>query len=150
MSSDPNQPDEALNPDGFCAALLLTAALDKTARVWDVLTGNTPVVFWGHEFRIRFASFRSDVALVATISEVGIWRILGSILYRIRFAEREANARCEDELKLLKPWLDEVRGVASQQPTPSSNRLGSLLPIDDALSYSIRILSTAGQSRRSL
>jgi WD40 repeat protein len=53
------------SPDG---ARIVTAAYDRTARIWDATTGRLLVELKGHSDRVRFATFSPDGKLVATSS----------------------------------------------------------------------------------
>jgi len=58
-------------------AMVVTASLDKTARLWDVKTGNEKVTYTGHLDRIRSVCFSKDDKRILTLGQdqtVRIWR----------------------------------------------------------------------------
>jgi WD40 repeat protein/tRNA A-37 threonylcarbamoyl transferase component Bud32 len=55
----------AFSPDG---RLVVTASLDKTARVWDAATGRQVALLGGHTDEVRYAAFSPDGRLVVTAS----------------------------------------------------------------------------------
>lgn len=56
----------ALNPDG---TRMVTASVDKTARIWDLKGGRAPVILRGHNRKVTCATFSPDGKLIATSSE---------------------------------------------------------------------------------
>ncbi len=57
--------DAQFSPDG---ALIVTASVDKTARVWDANTGQQVGILQGHTDGLRRARFSPDGTLIATAS----------------------------------------------------------------------------------
>jgi WD40 repeat protein/DNA-binding winged helix-turn-helix (wHTH) protein len=56
----------ALNREG---TRMVTASVDKTARIWDLTGGHSPIVLSGHTRKVTCATFSPDGRLVATASE---------------------------------------------------------------------------------
>lgn len=57
---------------------LLTSSYDKTARLWDVASGNQLRRFWGHNWWVWDADFSSDERRIVTASQDGtavIWSV---------------------------------------------------------------------------
>jgi len=53
------------SPDG---ARIVTASWDRTARLWDVTTGQQIAALRGHDFGVRSACFSPDGARIVTAS----------------------------------------------------------------------------------
>jgi WD40 repeat protein len=62
----------ALSPDGKWA---VTASDDRTARVWEALTGKLVAELQGHRNRVNYAAFSPDGMLVVTASDDGRARL---------------------------------------------------------------------------
>jgi WD40 repeat protein len=62
----------AFSPDG---SRIVTAAQDKTARIWDAKTGDQLIQPLEHPDKLTFADFRPDGERVVTASEDGIARV---------------------------------------------------------------------------
>lgn len=56
----------ALNPEG---TRMVTASVDKTARIWDLKGGLPPVILTGHDRMVTCATFSPDGKFIATASE---------------------------------------------------------------------------------
>jgi WD40 repeat protein/serine/threonine protein kinase len=96
----------AFSPDG---ARIVTASEDGTARVWDAATGANLAEIKAERDWMISAAFSPDGTRIVTASTDGTARIWDSVPYRIRHAERSANARGEDGSAIVKAWLDAVR-----------------------------------------
>ncbi len=59
-------PSAAFNPD---ASLIVTAATDKTARIWQAATGKEIAVLEGHDGPVVFAAFNPSGTRIVTASE---------------------------------------------------------------------------------
>ncbi|WP_417519909.1 toll/interleukin-1 receptor domain-containing protein [Minwuia sp.] len=74
---------------------LVTASKDRTARIWDVQTGEALGELTGHSRGVAGARFSLDGTLVATISDDGtarVWDVASSETVReIRFTDKEPN-----------------------------------------------------------
>jgi WD40 repeat protein len=64
------------SPDGL---RILTAQGDKTARIWDAVTGKEIAVLRGHADRVLSATFSADGSRVLTASEDGTVRIWDAV-----------------------------------------------------------------------
>ncbi len=62
----------AFSPDG---KLIVTASIDKTARVWDAVTGQLQATLAGHSSPVNDAAFSPDGRLVVTASDDGTARV---------------------------------------------------------------------------
>ncbi|QDU44804.1 Serine/threonine-protein kinase PrkC [Symmachiella dynata] len=81
-----------ISPDG---QMVLTAGVDKTARVWNVTTGLPVTEPFVHTDRIRHAEFSHDGKYIATACNDGtayVWEIsTGKQLARIKHGNRKNN-----------------------------------------------------------
>lgn len=96
-----------LSPDG---KYLLTAR-DRTARLWDVATGNEVRRFAGHTEVLRGAEFSPDGKYILTASDDGTTR-----LWNIRY-EDDVNYLCS---RLQRDFSDDERAqyeIKDTQPT---------------------------------
>jgi hypothetical protein len=57
------------SPDG---KFVLTASLDRTARLWDAATGKSLLTIFGNDSAIRTAALSQDGTRLATLSAAGI------------------------------------------------------------------------------
>jgi WD40 repeat protein len=95
----------SFNPAG---SRVVTAAPNKFASVWDTATGKLLLRLSGHSKPVQSAEFSHDGTRIITASDDRSVRIWDAVPYRVRFAEREANARGEDGSAIVQAWLDEV------------------------------------------
>src|SRR6185437_14995280 len=85
----------ALSPDG---TRIVTASRDKTARIWDAVTGREIAALRGHQDHVTGAAFRFDGSRIVTSSDDGTARIwnVSTLVYTTR-AELVRRA-CETSL----------------------------------------------------
>jgi WD40 repeat protein len=83
---------------------LLTASLDKTARVWSVTDERRPIVLEGHESGLNDASFTPDESRIVTASSDGsvrVWRYRWSDIVEYLMTATEAELTMEQRSRLL-------------------------------------------------
>jgi WD40 repeat protein len=95
----------SFNPDG---SRIATASNDNVVKIWDTATGKLVLRLSGHTKHVGSAEFSSDGTRIISSSADRSIRIWDAVPYRVRFAEREANARGEDGSAIVQAWLDEV------------------------------------------
>jgi len=83
------------SPDG---ARIVTASWDRTARLWDVTTGQQIAALRGHDFGVRSACFSPDGARIVTASSdytARLWdATAGQELAVLRSHDRSVNSAC--------------------------------------------------------
>ena len=80
----------SFSPDG---TRVVTGSIDNTARVWDAATGEPLAELTGHTDWVFSASFSPDGTRIVTASMDKTARVWDAVPYRVRYAERQANAR---------------------------------------------------------
>jgi WD40 repeat protein len=100
----------AFSPDG---RRVVTASDDRTARIWDLVTGQTILVLKGHEERVRCATFSPDGSRVATAAfdgTVRVWDVSAStqaLIARCLTREQRENAFLHPEpLNGVSRWIN--------------------------------------------
>ena len=91
--------DAAFSPDG---ARIVTASVDKTARVWDATTGMQTAILQGHEKWVRAATFSPEGARIVTTSEdktARVWLVRGADL--LKFADERVSRELTQEERRL-------------------------------------------------
>jgi WD40 repeat protein/serine/threonine protein kinase len=108
----------SFSPDG---TRIVTASSDNSARVWDASTGASVAELAGHIGSVYSASFSPDGTRIVTASGDKTARIWDAVHCRIRYAEREANARGEDGSAIVKAWTEESGFNTPPAKPPSTN-----------------------------
>ena len=69
---------------------MVTASVDRTARLWDAASGKELAVLQGHKDPVRSAAFSPDGAKVVTASDDGtarIWQVFRNLWELIETAQ---------------------------------------------------------------
>lgn len=74
---------------------LVTGSTDKTARVWDIITGHTLVVLMGHKSTVRTLKIKDNFIITGSRdSEIRIWNFDGTCLHILK--GHYESVRCLD------------------------------------------------------
>lgn len=100
------------SPDG---EYIVTAGKDKTARVWEALTGNEVAILRGHEGEITNAQFSPDGKYIVTASDDGTVRVYlahSEDLIALAKTRVTRDLTCEERVQ----YLHEDRVCATPPP----------------------------------
>jgi WD40 repeat protein len=95
----------AFSPDG---KRIVTASMDKTARMWDAATAKEIAVLRGHDDRVTSAAFSPDGSRIVTASEDSTARIWDARLQTLSAKDLLAQG-CARLAGLTKLTRDEMR-----------------------------------------
>jgi WD40 repeat protein len=84
----------------------VVTACGETVRVWDAARRQELAVLRGHEKIVRYAAFSPDGTRLVTSGFDSAARVWDSVPYRVRWAEREAEARGEDGSAVVRAWVE--------------------------------------------
>lgn len=93
------------------------ASRDGTARMWDAKSGASLAELMGHTSSVLSAAFSPDGTRIVTASNDKTARVWDSVPYRVRYAERSANARGKDGSAIVNAWLEAVRAGREREFT---------------------------------